>query len=141
MSQGCNYTNHIVISWLDRTCWNNLATSPIISTRLSQVVNSERNTNLLTTWDKQCEHNFVDDLLKIYTEQIICRTQDFHRWKGIAQQKPREFHIHICYSRTLSSIVEILSQFDVGSMQKLKHKSYFRRMDLLLRKHKVSIYS
>ncbi|CAB3997365.1 DENN domain-containing 3-like [Paramuricea clavata] len=35
-----------------------------------------------------------------------------------------------------NSIVEILSQFDVGAMQKLKHKSYFRRMDLLLRKHK-----
>ena len=42
------------------------------------------------------------------------------------------------YSLTLSSIVEILSQFDVAAMEKLKHKSYFRKMDLLLRKHKVS---
>ena len=36
-----------------------------------------------------------------------------------------------------SSIVEILSQFDVPAMEKLKHKSYFRKIDLLLRKHKV----
>ena len=35
-----------------------------------------------------------------------------------------------------NSTVEILSQFDVPSMEKLKHKSYFRKMDLLLRKHK-----
>jgi hypothetical protein len=33
---GCN---NIVISWLHRTCWNNLATSTIISTWLLQVVN------------------------------------------------------------------------------------------------------
>jgi hypothetical protein len=37
MTQGCN---NIVISWLYRTCWNNLATSLIISTKLLQVVNS-----------------------------------------------------------------------------------------------------
>jgi hypothetical protein len=37
MTQGCNI---IVISWLYRTCWNNLATSLIVSTRLLQVVNS-----------------------------------------------------------------------------------------------------
>jgi hypothetical protein len=30
----------LYISWLYQTCWNNLATSLIISTRLSQVVNS-----------------------------------------------------------------------------------------------------
>jgi hypothetical protein len=36
MTQGCN---NIVLSWLYRTCWNNLATSLIISTRLLQVVN------------------------------------------------------------------------------------------------------
>jgi hypothetical protein len=36
-TQGCN---NIVISWLHRTCWNNLATSLIISTRLLQFVNS-----------------------------------------------------------------------------------------------------
>jgi hypothetical protein len=36
-TQGCNNT---AISWLDRTCWNNLATSLIISTRLLQVVDS-----------------------------------------------------------------------------------------------------
>jgi hypothetical protein len=36
-TQGCNNT---VISWLYRTCWNNLVTSLIISTRLLQVVNS-----------------------------------------------------------------------------------------------------
>jgi hypothetical protein len=36
-TQGCN---KIVISWLYRTCWNNLATSLIISTRLLQVVNN-----------------------------------------------------------------------------------------------------
>jgi hypothetical protein len=36
-TQGCN---NIVISWLYRTCWNNLATSLIISTRLLQIVNS-----------------------------------------------------------------------------------------------------
>jgi hypothetical protein len=34
------YIMSIVISWLYRTCWNNLATSLIISTRLLQVVNS-----------------------------------------------------------------------------------------------------
>ena len=37
MTQGCN---NIVISWLYWTCWNNLATSTIISTRLLQVVHS-----------------------------------------------------------------------------------------------------
>ena len=31
---------NIVISWLYRTCWNSLATSLIISTRLLQIVNS-----------------------------------------------------------------------------------------------------
>jgi hypothetical protein len=36
-TQGCN---NIVISWLYRTYWNNLATSLIIPTRLLQVVNS-----------------------------------------------------------------------------------------------------
>jgi hypothetical protein len=36
-TQGCN---NIVISWLYRTRWNNLATSVIISTSLLQVVNS-----------------------------------------------------------------------------------------------------
>jgi hypothetical protein len=36
-TQGCN---NIVISWLYQTCWNNLATSLIISTRFLQVVNS-----------------------------------------------------------------------------------------------------
>ena len=36
-TQGCN---NIVISWLYRTYWNNLATSLIISTSLLQVVNS-----------------------------------------------------------------------------------------------------
>jgi hypothetical protein len=36
-TQACN---NIVISRLYRTCWNNLATSLIISTRLLQVVNS-----------------------------------------------------------------------------------------------------
>jgi hypothetical protein len=40
--QGCN---NIVISWLYRTCWNNLATSLIISTRLFQAVN-----NLWQAW-------------------------------------------------------------------------------------------
>jgi hypothetical protein len=37
MAQGFN-TNNIVISWLYRTCWNNLATSLIIPTRLLQVL-------------------------------------------------------------------------------------------------------
>jgi hypothetical protein len=36
-TQGCT---NIVISWLYQTCWNNLATSLLISTRLLQVVNS-----------------------------------------------------------------------------------------------------
>jgi hypothetical protein len=36
-TQGCN---NIDISWLYQTCWNNLATSLIISTSLLQVVNS-----------------------------------------------------------------------------------------------------
>jgi hypothetical protein len=36
MLQGCN---NIVISWLYRTCWNNLATSLIMSSNLLQVVN------------------------------------------------------------------------------------------------------
>jgi hypothetical protein len=36
-TQGCNNT---VISWLYRTCWNNLVTSLVISTRLLQIVNS-----------------------------------------------------------------------------------------------------
>jgi hypothetical protein len=35
-TQGCS---NIVLSWLYWTCWNNLATSLIISTRLLQVVN------------------------------------------------------------------------------------------------------
>jgi hypothetical protein len=55
MLQGCN---NIVMSWLYQICWNNLATSLIISTRLLQVV-----PNLLTTWDKQYEHNLLADLL------------------------------------------------------------------------------
>jgi hypothetical protein len=50
-TQGCN---NIVISWLYRTCWNNLVTSLILSTRLLQLV-----PNLSTTWDKQCEHNLL----------------------------------------------------------------------------------
>jgi hypothetical protein len=37
MTQGCN---NIVVSWMYRTCWNNLAISLIISTRFLQVVNS-----------------------------------------------------------------------------------------------------
>jgi hypothetical protein len=37
MTQGCN---NIVMSWLYRTCWNNLLTSLIISRRFLQVVNS-----------------------------------------------------------------------------------------------------
>jgi hypothetical protein len=37
ITQGCN---SIVISWLWRTCWKKLATTLIISTKLSQVVNS-----------------------------------------------------------------------------------------------------
>jgi hypothetical protein len=37
MTQGCN---NIVISWLYRTCWNNLATSLIISTKLLQRLTS-----------------------------------------------------------------------------------------------------
>jgi hypothetical protein len=36
-TQGCN---NIVISWLYRTCWNNLVTSLVISTKLLQIVNS-----------------------------------------------------------------------------------------------------
>ena len=36
-TQACN---NIVMSWLYRTCWNNLATSLIISTSLLQVVNN-----------------------------------------------------------------------------------------------------
>ena len=36
-TQGCN---NIIITWLYQICWNNLATSLIISTRLLQVVNS-----------------------------------------------------------------------------------------------------
>jgi hypothetical protein len=36
-TQGCN---NIVISWPYRTCWSNLVTSLIISTRLLQIVNS-----------------------------------------------------------------------------------------------------
>jgi hypothetical protein len=71
-TQGCN---NIVISWLYRTCWNNLGTNLIVSTRLLQVVNSLTNSttwqlnssttttawqlNSLTTWDKQCEHNLL----------------------------------------------------------------------------------
>jgi hypothetical protein len=58
MTQGCN---NIVISWLYRTCWNNLALSLIISTRLLQIVHTHslHVPNLLTTWDKQCEHNLL----------------------------------------------------------------------------------
>ena len=36
-TQGCD---NVVISWLCKTCWNNLVTSLIIPTRLLQVVNS-----------------------------------------------------------------------------------------------------
>jgi hypothetical protein len=36
-TQGCT---NIVISWLYRTCWNNLVTSLVISTKLWQIVNS-----------------------------------------------------------------------------------------------------
>jgi hypothetical protein len=35
-----NGSNHIVTSWVYRTCWNNFATNLIISTRLLQVVSS-----------------------------------------------------------------------------------------------------
>ncbi|XP_028399183.1 DENN domain-containing protein 3-like isoform X2 [Dendronephthya gigantea] len=34
------------------------------------------------------------------------------------------------------AIVDLLSQFDVAAMEKLKNRSYFRKIDLLLRKHK-----
>jgi hypothetical protein len=44
MTQGCN---NIVISWLYQTCWNNFATSLIISTRLLQVVNSLWTSNII----------------------------------------------------------------------------------------------
>ena len=37
-----------------RTCWDNLARSLIISTKLLQIV-----PYLLTTWNKQCEHNLL----------------------------------------------------------------------------------
>jgi ACR3 family arsenite efflux pump ArsB len=56
MTQGCN---NISISWLYRSCWNNLATSTIVSTRLLEVFNSLFQINLLATWDKQCEHNLL----------------------------------------------------------------------------------
>jgi hypothetical protein len=58
--QGCSNKSEgwqhkvVTISWPYWTCWNNLATSLIVSTRLLQVVSY-----LLTTWDKQCEHNLL----------------------------------------------------------------------------------
>jgi hypothetical protein len=72
MLQGWRHScNNIVISWLYRTCWNNLATSLIISTRLLQVVNSLL--NLLTSWDKQCEHNLLTACW-----QTCCKMWDFY---------------------------------------------------------------
>jgi hypothetical protein len=43
-TQGCN---NIVMSWLNRSCWNNFTISLIISRRL------------LPTWHKHCEHNLL----------------------------------------------------------------------------------
>jgi hypothetical protein len=64
-AQGCN---NIVISWLDRTCWNNLATSLIISTRLLQVVNSLFQT-CYNNWEQAMRTQLVDALqdMRLYT--------------------------------------------------------------------------
>jgi hypothetical protein len=61
-TQGCNNT---AISWLYRTCWNNLATSLIISTRLLQIVNSFSQTcwQLVTSSAKTTCWRLVDKLV------------------------------------------------------------------------------
>jgi hypothetical protein len=58
-TQGCNNT---AISWLYRTCWNNLVTSLIISTRLLQIVNSLFQT-CYNTWEQAVRRQLVDGLL------------------------------------------------------------------------------
>jgi hypothetical protein len=67
-TQGCN---NIVISWLYRTCWNNLATSLITSTKLLQLL-TRVVPNLLTTWDKQCEHNLLPACWTFYKMWDLC---------------------------------------------------------------------
>jgi hypothetical protein len=54
-TQGCN---NVVVCRLYRTCWNNLATSLIISKGCYKLLTT---CSLLvtTTWDKQCEHNLL----------------------------------------------------------------------------------
>jgi hypothetical protein len=68
-TQGCN---NIVISWLDRTCWNNLATSLIISTRLLQVVNSLFQT-CYNNWEQAVRTQLVDALqdARLYMHSCI----------------------------------------------------------------------
>ena len=63
-TQGCN---NIAISWLYRTCWNNLATSPIIATRLLQVVNGL----FQTCWQLGTQRVCVWDLIRISIWHIL----------------------------------------------------------------------
>jgi hypothetical protein len=68
-TQGCNNT---AISWLYRTCWNNLTTSLIISTRLLQVVNSL----FQTCW--QAVRKQLLQLVDDFTWQTCYKMWDFY---------------------------------------------------------------
>jgi hypothetical protein len=96
-TQGCN---NIVISWLYRTCWNNLATSLIISTRLLQVVNSLFQTCMLTTWDKQCEHNLLTACWQPDLLQDVRFLQGYEDLGGI-KEASRESNFWLAFSYTL----------------------------------------
>jgi hypothetical protein len=61
MLQGCN---NIVISWLCRTCWNNLATSLIILTRLLLTACSKLVDNLGQAVRTQLVDGLLVDLLQ-----------------------------------------------------------------------------
>ena len=72
---GCN---NIVIPWLYRTCWNNLVTSLIISTRLLPIVNS-----LFQTVDnlwQAVRRQLVDGLLTNLLQDVrVLRVYDYTR--------------------------------------------------------------
>jgi hypothetical protein len=65
-TQGCNNT---VVTWLYRTCWNNLAKSLIISTRLLTAL-------FQTCWQlgtsSACDHNLLADLLQDVRSSHAC---------------------------------------------------------------------
>jgi hypothetical protein len=66
-TQGCN---NIVISWLYRMCWNNLATSLIISIRLLQLLTT---CSILVLYLGQAvQTQLVDSLLADLLRRVFC---------------------------------------------------------------------